>query len=421
MCCLDNRAGHGYSTWPEGGALVRIFASLFFATATAQLGLGIISPILPLYASTFAASATEIGLVFTAFSISRALLGPIVGRLSDRIGRRPLILGGLLIYAVVSVLYASAGSLWLLGVFRFLQGIGSVMVTPIAQAYVGDLTPRGREGRYLNAFYASQFIGMAFGPLLGGVIGGTWSYASAFYVMGALSTLALVLVFFTVPVDQTARERRRAKPKPVAPLREVLGHDAVKAMLAYFATRGFWRQSFNAFYPLYAVVAFSVDEASVGLVLSTYMFAEGLLQIPFGFLADRYPRIRQVVVGSIFAPLIMLAVPFVGSAWAVALLTFGMGAFSALGRASLVAIRTELGRTHGMATLAGIQGSAFAVGQALGPLVTGAVVDAVGLLAVFPFGSAVGCAGTVMVLAWLTRWRRRDPDALGMVHARAQS
>jgi DHA1 family multidrug resistance protein-like MFS transporter len=398
--------------------LFRVFASLFLATATAQLGLGIISPILPLYAQTFAASAVEIGLVFTAFSVSRALLGPFVGRLSDRIGRRPLILGGLLVYTAVSVLYASAGSLWMLGAFRFLQGVGSVMVTPIAQAYVGDLTPKGREGRYMNAFYSSQFIGMAFGPLLGGVIGSVWSYAAAFYVMGGLSLLSLLLVFLTVPVDQTAKERRWPKLKQITPLREVVSSDAVRAMLAYFITRGFWRQSFNAFYPLYAVVAFSVDEASVGLVLSTYMFAEGLLQIPFGLLADRFPRIRQIVVGSVFAPLVLLAVPYVSSTWAVALLTFAMGAFSALGRASLVAIRTELGRTHGMATLAGLQGSAFAVGQALGPLISGAVVDLVGLVAVFPFGSAVGCVGTALVLGWMRRWLRRDPDAPAMARPR---
>lgn len=394
--------------------MIRIFGSLFFATATAQLGLGIISPILPLYAKTFAATGIELGLVFTAFSVSRALLGPVVGRLSDRIGRRPIILAGLVLYAVVSVLYASADSLWVLGVFRFIHGIASVMVTPIAQAYVGDLTPKGREGRYLNAFYSSQFIGMAIGPLLGGIIGGTWSYQAAFYAMGGLTVLSLILVLATVPVDETARTRRHAPPKAITPLRKVASNDAVKAMLAYFATRGFWRQSFNAFYPLYAVAAFSANETSVGLVLSTYMFAEGLLQIPFGFLADRYPRIRQIIVGSVFAPLVLLAVPYVGSPWAVALLTFAMGAFSALGRSSLVAIRTELGRTHGMATLAGLQGSAFAVGQAAGPALSGAVADLAGLVTVFPFGSVIGCVGTVMVLGWLGRWIRRDPEARAM-------
>jgi len=100
---------------------------------------------------------------------------------------------GLAGYTAISVLYASAESLWQLGVFRFLQGISLVMVSPLAQAYVGDLTPRGKEGQYTNLFCSSQFIGMAIGPLLGGGIGAAWSYQAAFYVMGALSLVSLFL------------------------------------------------------------------------------------------------------------------------------------------------------------------------------------------------------------------------------------
>ncbi len=392
----------------DGNPTRRIFASLFIATATAQIGLGIIAPILPLYARTFAASGLQIGLVFASFSISRALLGPTIGRLSDRIGRKPLILAGLAIYAAVSVLYAAAGTLWQLGIFRFIQGIASVMVTPIAQAYVGDLTPRGSEGRTLNAFYASQFIGLAIGPLLGGGIGAAWSYEASFFVMGGLSVASLILVAVTVPMDEMAKTRHEPRTAPMLPLRKVFANDAVKAMSIYFATRGFWRQAFSTFYPLYAVTAFAASEAEIGFVLSVYTFAEGLLQIPFGYLADRYPRVRQIVIGSVFAPLVLLAIPFVGSIWAVAALTVAMGAFSALGRASLVAIRTELGRTHGMGTLAGIQGSAFAAGQMLGPLASGAVVDAVGLASVFPFGSLIGCIGTGLVIVWIRRWAKGE-------------
>lgn len=393
------------------GATVRVFSALFFATATAMLGLGIIAPILPLYAKTFAASGVEIGLVFTAFSISRALLGSFVGRLSDHVGRKSLMLAGLGIYTVISVLYVSADSLWELGLFRFLQGIGSVMVGPLAQAYVGDMTPRGKEGRYMNAFYASQFLGLAIGPLLGGTIGAAWSYESAFLVMGGLSLLSILLVAITVPVDRATKERKLKRPREIVPLRTVLANDAVKAMSIYIGTRGFWRQSFNTFFPLFAVAALAVDESRIGLVLSSNMFAEGLLQIPFGFLSDRYPRVRQIVVGSIFAPLMILAVPFMPSIWSVAALAFVMGAFSALGRASLVAIRTEIGRTHGMATLGGLQGSSFAVGQMLGPLASGLIVDAFGLVAVFPFASTVGLIGTGLVLVWMRRWLKGDPDA----------
>ncbi|MDD5220402.1 MAG: MFS transporter [Candidatus Bipolaricaulis sp.] len=391
--------------------MVRIFASLFFATAMAHVGLGIISPILPLYARTFQATGLEIGLVFAAFSVSRAVLSPFIGRLSDRVGRKPIIVAGLVVYALVSVLYAWSTALWQLGLFRFIQGIASVMVTPIAQAYVGDLTRAGSEGKTLNAFYASQFVGMAIGPILGGGIGAAWSYDAAFYVMGGLTLLSLVLVVFLVPTDEMAKTRHHPKKKSMLPFRQVLSHDAVKAMLAYFATRGFWRQAFSTFFPLFAVTALAASEAQIGIVLSVYLFSEGLLQIPFGYLADRYPRVRQIVIGSVFAPLVLLAIPYVGSIWAVATLTVAMGAFSALGRASLVAVRTELGRTHGMGTLAGVQGSAFAVGQMFGPLVSGAVVDTVGLSAVFPFASLIGCIGTALVIVWIRRWARGQSAA----------
>lgn len=400
--------------------LVRTFAALFIATATARLGLGIIAPILPLYADTFSASGLEIGLVFAAFSVSRALLGPVVGRLSDQIGRKPLIVVGLAGYAVVSLLYATAGSLWELGMYRFLQGIASVLVTPIAQAYVGDLIPKGKEGRYANLFYASQFLGLAVGPMLGGGIGAAWSYETAFYVMGGLTLIALVLVMATVPADRTlyaavhsAKERVRRGMLPEArnAFRVLLHHDAVKAIFAYVGSRGFWRSSFTTFYPLFAAASLGANEADVGVVLSAYMFAEAIIQVPAGFLADRFPRIRQIVVASILAPMALVVVPFLKTTEAALGAAVFMGAFSALGRASLVAIRTELGRIHGMATLAGLQGSAFSAGQMLGPILGGIVVDAFGNASVFPLAFVVGSVGSVLVIGWMKRWLRVDPEA----------
>jgi MFS family permease len=281
------------------------------------------------------------------------------------------------------------------------------MVTPIAQAYIGDITPPGKEGRYMNFFYSSMFLGMALGPLLGGGLSSLSSYHTAFYVMGALSILALLLVSSTVPADHGRNGRSHNRARDIAPLRDVVKNDAVKGICVYVATRGFWRQGFNTFYPLFAVTASGLGEASIGMVLSVYMLGGGLLQIPFGFLADRYPRFPQIVLGSTLAPLLLLAIPFVHHVWMVMLITFTIGALSALSRASVLAIRTELGRRHGMGTLAGLQGGAFAVGQMVGPLAYGAVADLVGLTAVFPFGSAIGLLGSGFVVTWFRRWERR--------------
>jgi len=386
----------------------KAFTSLFAAVAVAMLGIGIIAPILPLYTETFAASGLAIGLVFAAFSISRSILGPFVGRFSDRFGRKPMILIGLGIFATVSLCYSLAASIWQLALVRALQGAASVMVTPIAQAYVGDITPPGKEGRMMNLFYSSMFFGVALGPLLGGLLTQWWSFHAAFAGMGILSAISLILVAVTVPLDERRQRSRDAvqerQQESIVPLRKIARHDAVKAILAYVATRGMWRQGFNAFYPLFAVSMLGWTESQVGLVLSAYFFAGGIFQIPFGFLADRWPRMPQIVFGSFTAPLLLLLIPFVRSTWSVLAVVFAIGALSAFSRASILAIRTQLGRSHGMATLAGLHGSAFASGQAVGPLAFGAVADAMGLGAVFPFGSLLGALGSVAVVLWLRRW-----------------
>ena len=260
-----------------------------------------------------------------------------------------------------------------------------------------------------------MFLGMAAGPLLGGGLSELLSYQAGFYAMSFLSVVAFAMVASTLPTDHVPIRVQRQDPRKIAPLKDLMKNDAVKAICVYVSTRGFWRQGFNTFYPLLAVSLAGWGEASVGMVLSVYMLGGGLLQVPFGFLADRFPRFPQIVLGSILAPLLLLAVPFVRQLWLVGLITFAIGALSALSRASVLALRTELGRTHGMGTLAGLHGSAFACGQMLGPPLWGVVADGVGLTAAFPFGSGVGLLGTAFVIFWFRRWRRALAGTTGEI------
>lgn len=382
------------------------FINLFIAVAVSMIGLGIIVPILPLYAKSFGASGVSLGAVFATFPVARAIFGPLVGRLSDWIGRRRLILVGLAGYTALSILYIIASALWQLGLLRFLQGFASVLVTPVAQAYVGDLTPPGKEGRYINIFYTSMFFGMALGPFIGGTLSEAWSMRAAFCAMGALSFLALVLALRYVPADSRSRFGS-GEPRPrITPFGEVIRGNAVKAIAIFMATRGFWRQGFNTFYPIFAAIAVQFGEAEIGVILSVYMVAGGLLQVPFGYLADRLPRLPQIGLGGLLAPLTLLLVPFVGRMDWVILLVFLMGAMSALARGSVLAIRTEAGRSYGMGTVAGLHGGAFSAGQFLGPLGFGVIADFFGIGAVFPFGGAIGLIGACLGLFWFHRWQK---------------
>jgi MFS family permease len=96
-------------------------------------------------------------MIFGAFSLSRTFLLPFFGRLSDRRGRKPLIVCGLFCYALISLAFMGAGSVETLILVRFFQGIASAMIMPVSQAYVGDITPVGSEGLSMGLFNMSVF------------------------------------------------------------------------------------------------------------------------------------------------------------------------------------------------------------------------------------------------------------------------
>lgn len=370
--------------------MVGAFLPLFLAVTTAMVGLGIIAPIMPLYMREFGASGVELGLVFAAFSVSRLILGPLNGQLSDRTSRKRLIVTGLALYALVSLAYVGAWGLWQVAMLRLLQGAASTLVTPIAQAYVGDRTPPGQEGRTMNLFYTSMFVGMGLGPLLGGHLAERFGLRAPFLAMAALALVALGAVALFVPSD---RPRSSDRVRIAPPWRGLVRSADAWGIVLYMATRGFWRQAFNAFWPILAADK-GFGEGFIGMVLTAYFLGESLLQVPAGFLADRLPRRPQVVVGGVLAAFPLFAVPFVHSAGMLVALSLLMGAASALGRGSILALRTELGRTHGMGTLAGLQESAFSAGQALGPTAAGAAYTLAGLDAPLYFAGAVGLLGT---------------------------
>ena len=117
----------------------KIYIALFFATVITMIGLGIIDPILPLYAKSMKATGVQLGIIFGSFALSRSLFAPFIGQYSDRHGRKSLMIAGLVLFTVVSACFVYADSPLTLTLIRLLQGFAVVLVTPVAQAYIGDL------------------------------------------------------------------------------------------------------------------------------------------------------------------------------------------------------------------------------------------------------------------------------------------
>nr|QNO54320.1 multidrug resistance protein MdtG [Methanosarcinales archaeon ANME-1 ERB7] len=173
--------------------------TLFFSIFAAILGLSIISPILPAIATDLRVTGIWMGLIFSGFAISRAIIMPIMGGLSDKYGRKIFIASGLLLLAVISLLYLLAHNEYTLTAVRLLHGPAAGMVIPVVMAYGGEIAQEGKEGRAMGTFMMMYFLGLGVGSFLGGILWHLFGMASVFYVLSCISLIALLLVLPFVP------------------------------------------------------------------------------------------------------------------------------------------------------------------------------------------------------------------------------
>ena len=141
---------------------------LSVSVGVAMVGLGIIWPLIPVYAVTLGAGGFLVGLIIASFNISRTLLGPLAGRLSDKLGRKKFIVAGLFLYAVISVFYVLPARAEFLVLIRFFHGTASLLVVPIAMALAADIAPEDQLGVYMGTLNMAVMIGLGIGPVLGG-------------------------------------------------------------------------------------------------------------------------------------------------------------------------------------------------------------------------------------------------------------
>jgi len=367
----------------------KAFITLFAVVFTAMLGIGIISPLMPLYAESMGASGLQLGLMYAAFALSRTVFMPIIGRLSDRRGRKIFIGLGLLAYTIISLSYAWASNMYALTSVRFLHGVASAMVIPIAHAYIGDLIPKGREGTYMNLFSMSMFLGMGSGPFLGGFLADTFYMNAGFYAMAGFTALALILLLLLVPTVESSSER--SKKAPSAPLRTIIRDNKVKAISLSLASRAFYRQGISAFLPLLAVSTMRMSVASIGSVLSIFMLTGGFAQGLLGPLADRLNKKRLIIIGSITAPAFVFFIPYMPAGAMLLAMLLPTAILGAVARAAVIALNVELGNKYsGMGSVMGISRSVMSLGMVIGPLVFGYTMDHFGINSVFQVGAIVG-------------------------------
>jgi len=383
----------------------RIYNVLFISVFATMLGLGIVSPLLPIYAENLGATGIWLGVIFSAFALSRSVFMPIIGRISDRRGRKWIILTGMFAYAVLSLAYLIAGSVYSLTAVRFAHGLASAMVVPIAMAYIADLSEKGKEGSHMGNFSISMFLGMGVGPLLGGFLNDTFGMPSVFYAMAGLSAFATLLVAISLP---EAKPGGFALPDaPSTPMPALITLPVMQGVMVFAFISALGRGGMMVFVPVFGPLI-AISPFEVGIVLSANTFLMALLQVPIGRLTDTGNKVALIVAGSTIAAIALAVIPLTHSFLPLLLITSLIGVGGAIQQPAIMALTVDAGRTIGMGTSMGAYNTVFSIGMIIAPLMGGAFMDFVGIEAVFYVGGAISLIGTVIFAAMMQRSARRE-------------
>lgn len=240
------------------------------------IGIGLIFPVMPdLIESVTGGSLSQAalwgGLLSTSYAVMQFLFGPIIGSLSDRFGRRPILLISLFVMALDYLVMAIAPTIWLLLAARIVAGITAATYST-ATAYIADITPPENRGARFGLIGACFGVGFVAGPMIGGLLASIDLHAP-FYAAAALALANMVFGYFVLPetvTDATRRPFSLARANPLGALRAVSKLPGVRRVLICFLILGIAMNVYPAIWAYYGQARFGWDTTMVGLSLALY-------------------------------------------------------------------------------------------------------------------------------------------------------
>jgi DHA1 family multidrug resistance protein-like MFS transporter len=372
---------------------------LAFTLFVVMLGYGVVIPILPFYVERMGAGGTELGLLVASYAVMKLICGPIWGSLSDRIGRKPVLLIGILGYAITMFWFGLATELWMLFAARILSGILSSATTPTTMAYIGDSTTEKERSGGMGILGAAAGLGTIFGPAAGGLLAGK-SLALPFFIAGGMALLALALAVLLLPESLSAEARREAAAEGGA-TGLAAGREAIFSplgilfVLTLVSTGGL--MIFASVFGLYALDRFGYGPEGVGVMIMVLGLASAAAQ---GALAGPLTKHwgEVVVIRAGFAAsalgfgLLLLAHDFV----TVLLATAFLGVTTALQAPALTSLTSQRS-TQSQGITMGLSNAFVSLGRIVGPLLGGLLFD-VNMRYPYVAGAAVMLLGLAISL-----------------------
>ena len=350
---------------------------LVFVLFVVMLGYGIIIPILPFYIENMGAGGTELGLLVALYAVTRLIFGPFWGGLSDRVGRKPILLIGIMGYSLTMIWFGLATRLWMLFAARILSGILSSATAPTTMAFIGDSTPEKERSSGMGMLGSAGGIGTIIGPALGGLTAGE-SLSTPFFIAAGLSLISLFLAILFLPesLRNVTTGERKEKEKLIDLNRWL---PAIKRPIIYFLILTFISTSglmiFANVFGLYVIEKYQFRPDDVGMMLmvlgGTSALAQGLLAGP---LTRKCGEGSIIKIGMIASSLGLFLMLLADTYLSIMLTTAFFGLTIALIAPSLSSVISQYA-TIPQGTVMGLNNSFVSLGRIVGPIIGGLTLD----------------------------------------------
>ncbi len=383
---------------------------LFFTLVVIMMGFGMVIPILPFLVESFGAGGSELGALMASYAVMQFIFSPIWGEISDRFGRKPVLMFGVLGNALAQVFFGLSSQLWMLFAARILAGVLSSAVIPTAMAYISDSTEEQDRGAGMGILGAAMGLGMVLGPGIAGALGSRM-LSLPFFVAAALSLLALVIVAILLPESLPAGQRaiRGAKFKGFQ-LR--LLWDALFSQIGFLLFMAFLLSfaltNFEAIFGLYTQQRFNYGPWEVGMLLTLIgvvsVIVQGGLTGPLTHRWGEGSIIKASLLGSVIGFLLMTLATTEFLLWLS--IIFFVLSNSMLRPAVSALISKETLTGQGIAM--GLNNSFMSLGRIIGPLWAGFAFD---LSVNLPYwsGAVVLAIGLLLSLRQLNQFAQPAP------------
>ncbi|ARJ39896.1 MFS transporter [Sporosarcina sp. P21c] len=346
---------------------------LMFNMFIAMAGVGLIIPIMPEFLGTFGVAGRALGLLIAMFSFAQFIFSPIAGNLSDKYGRKSIIVFGLIIYGFSQLAFSLSTELWMLYLARFFSGFGAAFIIPPTMAFVADITSPKNRGRGMGLLGASMSLGFMIGPGIGGFLSNISLYFP-FYFAAAASMVAAVVSLLLLPNPKPVLQGAATNENIFQQMRRST-QTSYFVMLIVMFVFSFGLANFQSTISLYVDQKYNYTPSQIAVIITVGGFVGVIIQtFVIDRLFKRFGEMRVILINLVIAAFAMLGILFVNTFFTILLVATIFSTATSLLRPAVNTLVSKLaGKEQGYA--AGMMNAYMSLGNMIGPATAGYIFD----------------------------------------------